>query len=149
MRPSVLLLLDLRDYPDPPSDEAGSRRLWEQVEPDLIGRELRTDDTVVVRRPHGVISAVVLDTGPLPGGRTGPDTTFAVCGVLERPKLVYRCGPCGDAGRSRCRWTGTPSSRSRSSAPITRAGRGQVSAVWAGEEATDRRRPEDPPPGTR
>lgn len=98
MRPSVLVLLDLRDYGAAPSDEDACRRLWEQVEPELIGRDLRADDTVMVRRPEGVIGAVVLESA---GGPTWPDTTFAVCGVLERPKLVHRCGPCADQGQVR------------------------------------------------
>ncbi|MGS2619248.1 KH domain-containing protein [Micromonospora sp. LZ34] len=101
MRPSVLLMLDLREYGAAPSDEDGCRRLWAQVEPELTGRYLRADDTVTVRRPEGVIGAVVLETDPTLAGWTGPDTTFAVCGVLERPKLVYRCGSCADAGQVR------------------------------------------------
>ncbi|MEV4638079.1 KH domain-containing protein [Actinoplanes sp. NPDC049548] len=100
MRPSVLLVLDLREYADPPSDEEGSRRLWAEVEPELIGRDLRPDQTITVRRPGGVIGATVLESD-LGAGWTGPDTTFAVCGVLERPKLLYRCGPCADAGQVR------------------------------------------------
>ncbi|BCJ51933.1 hypothetical protein Asp14428_34080 [Actinoplanes sp. NBRC 14428] len=99
MRPSVLLMLDLREYGEAPSDEDGTRRLWAEIEPELIGRDLRPDQTVTVRRPGGVIGAVVLESDPALAGWTGPDTTFAVCGVLERPKLLYRCGPCADEGR--------------------------------------------------
>jgi hypothetical protein len=101
MRPSVLLVLDLREYREPPADAAGYRRLWAQLEPELLGRDLTPSGTVTLdRAPRGRVGAIVVEAA---GGavRVDANTSFAVCGVLEPPKLLYRCGPCGDAGQVR------------------------------------------------
>ncbi|AGL18919.1 KH domain-containing protein [Actinoplanes sp. N902-109] len=101
MRPAVLLMLDMRDYTEPPGDVTGYRELWREIEPVLLGRDLRrSGDIEVVTPGRGRVTAVVVDASGSPPVADS-STTFAVCGLLERPQLRYRCGPCADAGQAR------------------------------------------------
>ncbi|WP_410610286.1 KH domain-containing protein [Amycolatopsis sp. lyj-109] len=93
MSQDVELVLDLRELRNSPTDQEGFARLWADLEPALTGRDLR-------RRPvhelDGADGTVRLEVVRLPSGTTvaGPDTTFAVVAVRERPKIRYRCRHC-------------------------------------------------------
>ncbi|MEU3455015.1 hypothetical protein ABZ671_15650 [Micromonospora sp. NPDC006766] len=101
MKPSVLVLLDMREYPDAPTTPAGYRELWRELEADLVRRDLRTTPTVRWDQPgHGAVSVQVLNPHSCPAV-LDERTTFAVCGILEPPRLKYRCGTCADAGQAR------------------------------------------------
>jgi hypothetical protein len=101
MKPAVLLMLDMREYRDPPADAAGYRTLWQEIEPEFLGRDLRHGGSVQLERPgHGRLTAVVVDGAGSPP-MVDASTTFAICGLLEPPRLRYRCGTCGDAGQVR------------------------------------------------
>lgn len=102
MKPSVLVLLDMRGYREPPGDADGYRALWTRLEPELIGRDLRRAGTITVDRPgHGTIGAIVINAADCPE-RVDASTPFAICGILEPPRLVSRCGTCGRYGPFVC-----------------------------------------------
>lgn len=100
MRPSVLVLLDMREYRDPPATPDGYRELWRELEADLVRRDLRSTPVVRWDRPgRGAVGVQVVNPHSCPAV-LDERTTFAVCGILEPPRLAYRCGTCADAGRA-------------------------------------------------
>lgn len=101
MTTSVPVMLDLREYGEPPADPQGYLTLWSRIEPVLLRCDARDERQLSLRDgERGVIGVRFLtperNPGQLPEG-----TRFAIHGVLEKPTLIYRCDTCRQQGEER------------------------------------------------
>jgi len=94
----VPVLLDVRHYQRPLSSAKSYIDLWSLVEPFLSGLDPRTGPSVTVPLDgDGDVRVRFIDPAAVPLPVSGA-TRFAVKGILEPPKVRYRCDTCRSAG---------------------------------------------------
>ncbi|MGV9334042.1 KH domain-containing protein [Nocardia sp. NPDC003726] len=99
MSQPVNVVLDIRQTSNPPTDLAGLRALWTQIEQQLAGASLRgTEKIVVPLRDNRTCVLWVQDRLCAPA-RVDADTTFSIRGVLEPAMVRHKCTTCAASGR--------------------------------------------------
>ncbi|MGI5241637.1 hypothetical protein [Dactylosporangium sp. CA-139066] len=98
--PDLDVVVDARQWPVDLAEPKRIGELWTMIEDAIRGRDLGDGPTLTLDHPDGAVR-VGLVWSRL-GGRpvVGPDTTFQIVNLMERPRIRYRCKECAAAGRT-------------------------------------------------
>ncbi|MFD9123495.1 KH domain-containing protein [Kitasatospora sp. NPDC059571] len=100
MTTSIPVLLDVRGYQEVPTDAQGYRALWTKLEPRLTHVDPHERQPLQLGFGElGTVAVQLLDPEANPT-HFGPDTAFAVRGILEPAYVRYICGTCKQHGDS-------------------------------------------------
>lgn len=96
----VELVLDLRGMRQVPGTAEEFGALWNQIEPALSGRDLRTRPVHNLDGPNGTVQIEVVRVADHQGVVSAA-TRFSIVAVREPAQLRYRCAQCASAGVTR------------------------------------------------
>ncbi|MFJ8962883.1 hypothetical protein ACIRG5_26190 [Lentzea sp. NPDC102401] len=96
----VELVLDLRGMRQVPGTSEEFGALWNQIEPALSGRDLRTRPVHNLDGPNGTVQIEVVRVADHQGVVSAA-TRFSIVAVREPAQLRYRCAQCASEGLTR------------------------------------------------
>jgi hypothetical protein len=96
--PDIEVILDVRDWPENLQEPKQFDEFWTMVEGALKGRDMAGRPVHTLGHPRGDVHIRVVRVRPGASAVVTDATTFHVAGVVESPRVQYRCGPCAARG---------------------------------------------------